>query len=181
MKRKTLNWSSHTSKWKAAQEKGLDVSIKDKDNILYLGASSGTTISHISKLTNGIIFAVENSPQMAIRLINLSEKSKNIAPIFSDARNIDYIKKSIFEKNINILFQDIPSVDQTNILINASNLINTKCKILFSLKTQSISQQNPKQTLKEAKQKLARHFKILQIANLEPFHKKHYFFVMKKK
>lgn len=181
MKRKTGNWNPYTSKWKAAQEKGLDVPIKGKDNILYLGASSGTTISHISKLTEGIIFGVENSPQMAIGLVRLAEKNKNIAPVFSDARDTDYIKKEISKKKINILFQDIPSIDQVEILANASKLIDKECKILFSLKTQSISQQEPKKTIEQARKKLTEHFKILQTANLEPFHKKHYFFVLGKK
>ena len=175
------NWNPHKSKWKAALEKGLDIKPKENDNILYLGASSGTTVSQISKLTQGIIFAVENSPDMAIELVKLAEKTKNIAPIFSDARDTEYIQKSMFGKEINILFQDIPSTDQVKILIRNSELISKEGKILFSLKTQSISQQNPQITCKEAETKLNEKFKILSKINLEPYHKKHYFFVLKKK
>ena len=179
--KKTENWNPYRSKWKAALEKGINIIPKQTDNILYLGASSGTTISYISKLTKGIIFGVENSPQMAISLVKLSEKRDNISPIFSDARNTEFIKKATFGKKINILFQDIPSRDQVEILTNASNLIDKDCKILFSLKTQSISQQDPKKTAQEVKEKLREHFKILEIKRLEPFHKKHYFFVLNKK
>ncbi|MEK6913249.1 MAG: fibrillarin-like rRNA/tRNA 2'-O-methyltransferase [Nanoarchaeota archaeon] len=175
------NWNPHKSKWKAALEKGLDIKPKENDNILYLGASSGTTVSQISKLTQGIIFAVENSPDMAIELVKLAEKNRNIAPIFSDARNTEYVKKSMFGKEINILFQDIPSTDQVKILIRNSELISKEGKILFSLKTQSISQQSPQITCKEAEIKLNEKFKILSKISLEPYHKKHYFFVLKKK
>jgi len=179
--KKQTEWSPYKSKWKTAEEKNLDVGIENKDNILYLGASSGTTVGYISKLTLGLIFAVENSPKMAISLVKLAEKSKNIAPIFSDARDTKHLKKSMFNKKINILFQDIPSTDQVEILVNASKLVNKECKILFSLKTQSISQQNPKKTLEEVKSKLEKYFNIIKFKDLEPFHKKHYFFVLRKK
>ncbi len=174
------DWDPNKSKWKAALQKGLDIKPNENDNILYLGASSGTTVGQISKLTKGIVFAVENSPDMAIELVKLAEKNKNIAPIFSDARDVDYIKKSLFEKSINILFQDIPSTDQVNILINASSLLSKDGKILFSLKTQSISQQSPQITFKKTEEALNEKFRILSKINLEPYHKKHYFFVLRK-
>lgn len=175
------DWDPNKSKWKAALQKGLDIKPDEDDNILYLGASSGTTVGQISKLTKGIVFAVENSPDMAIELVKLAEKRGNIAPIFSDARDVDYIKKSLFGKSINILFQDIPSTDQIDILTNASSLIDKNGKILFSLKTQSISQQSPQITFKKTEEVLNKRFKILFKISLEPYHKKHYFFVLKKK
>ncbi|MFZ5954994.1 MAG: fibrillarin-like rRNA/tRNA 2'-O-methyltransferase [Nanoarchaeota archaeon] len=174
-------WNPYTSKWKAAIEKGLKIIPKENDNILYLGASSGTTVNEISKFVKkGIIFAVENSPKMAISLIQLSEMRENIAPIFCDARDIESIKKSLFEKKISILFQDIPALDQVEILINASKFIDKDCKIFFTLKTQSISQKNPEETLKQAKEKLSKNFEIIDFINLEPYHKKHYFFILRK-
>ncbi|MBU0894718.1 MAG: fibrillarin-like rRNA/tRNA 2'-O-methyltransferase [Nanoarchaeota archaeon] len=178
-KSKTEEWNPYTSKWEAAFEKGLDLTVNKTDNILYLGASSGTTVNRVSKLTKGIIFAVENSPQMAINLVRLSKKRQNIAPIFSDARDVVFITKALFNKKINILFQDIPSRDQVEILINASKLVSKECRIFFSLKTQSISQQNPKKTLQEVMEKLKTCFKIILVKNLEPFHKKHYFLILR--
>ncbi len=178
---KSNTWNPYNSKWKAALEKGLDIKPKENDNILYLGASSGTTVGQIARLVRGIIFAVENSPDMAIKLVKLSERSKNIAPIFCDARDINHISKSMFGKKIDILFQDIPSRDQAEILINASKLIDKGGKILFSLKTQSISQQSPQITLRETEKKLNEKFRIISRIGLEPYHKKHYFFILRKK
>lgn len=180
MKTKT-EWNPYSSKWKAALKKKLDVNLSGDENILYLGASSGTTVGQISKLTKGIIFAVENSPQMAIRLVRLSEKNKNIAPIFSDARNIEYLKKAMFGRKVEILFQDIPSTDQIKILEKASELVDKNCKIFLSLKTQSISQKNYKETAKEIEKELEEKFLIVQKADLFPYHKKHFFYVLKKK
>ena len=173
-------WNPYKSKWKAAIENGIDIPVNEKDNILYLGASAGTTVSFVSELTKGIVFAVENSFQMAIPLIRLAEKRKNIAPIFCDAREIKTIKKFLYKKEISILFQDIPSHDQIEILEKASSLVEKDCIILLSLKTQSISQQEPEETFKQAKAKLSKKFKIIKTVSLFPFHKKHYFFIMKK-
>jgi len=168
------------SKWVVAINRNLDVMPGKKDNILYLGASTGTTIRYISNLTEGLIFAVENSPDMALNLVRLAGRKKNIAPVFCDARDIESLKKAMFNTKINILFQDIPSLDQAEILIKASSLVDKDSKIFFSLKTQSISQQEPGKTLKEVEEKLKKHFKILHVENLEPYHKKHYFLILGK-
>lgn len=177
----TNKWNPNTSKWKAAKELGLDVSIKKQDNVLYLGASSGNTINHISKLTRGLIFAVEISPKMGIGLIKLTKIRNNVAPIIEDARNKNKIKVKLFKKKINILFQDIPTKDQINILIETSKIVNDDCKILFTLKTQSISNEEPKKTFLKINETLMKHFQIVQTKSLDPFQKKHYFFVLKKK
>lgn len=176
-----MKWDPYKSKWKAALEKGLDINLKDNDNVLYLGASSGTTVRQVSKLTKGIIFAVENSPEMAIELIKLAESTTNIAPIFCDARDVSFIKRSLFDKKINVLFQDIPCTDQVEMLVHASELVEKEALILFSLKTQSISQQPAQITFQEVELKLKQHFKIVSRIKLEPYHKKHYFFILKKK
>lgn len=178
---KKEEWNPYKSKWKAVLEKGININLEGNENILYLGASSGTTVRHISQMTNGIIFAIENSPKMAIRLVRTALKKNNIAPVFCNARDIEFIKSSVFGEKISVLFQDIPSIDQVKILENASRIVEDKCLILFCLKTQSISQEKPEKTCQEVKEKLRDKFKILNIVNLEPFHKKHYFFVMCKK
>jgi len=179
--KRSNSWNPYKSKWKAALEKGLIPSLKGNENILYRGASSGTTISHLCKKTSGIILAVEKSATMAIPLVNLAQKSTNISPIFADANQTEYIRNHIFKVTPQILFQDIPSRDQIEILTKASSLVNKNCKIYLSLKTQSISQQDQQKTLEQAKQELQKSFKIQNHGTLEPFQKKHYFFVLSKK
>lgn len=174
------DWNPHHSKWKAAMEIDLDVFLKGEENILYLGASSGTTVSFLSELTKGNIFAVEKAPLMAIPLVNLAETKENILPIFSDARDTDKLKEAIKDQKINILFQDIPSRDQIRIIREAAKLVDKDCKILLTLKTQSISQESKQVTFNKVRAELKTDFNILETAELEPFHQKHYFFVLEK-
>ncbi len=173
-------WDPKHSKWKAAEVKGLNLDLLGGENILYLGASSGTTVSFLTELTKGKIFAVEKAPLMAIPLVNLAELKENIIPIFADARNIEKLKEIIKDEKIDILFQDIPSLDQIRILRLASSLVDKNCKIYLSLKTQSISQQPKKVTFTKVKKELEKDFKIINFMELEPYHQKHYFFILQK-
>jgi len=172
-------WEAKTSKWKAAIEKGLDVELSGNENILYLGASSGTTVEQLALRTSGVIYAVEKSYQMAIPLVRLAEKQEKILPLFCDARNTDYIQSKIGK--VDILFCDIPSRDQVEILTRASELIDGDCKIFLSLKTQSISQASPLMVKRNVEKRIGEHFRIIDSKSIEPFHKKHFFFVLKKK
>ncbi len=173
-------WNPCTSKWKAGIEKGMDIKLKGSENVLYLGASSGTTVEQVAERTTGIVFAVEKSPKMAIQLVKLAEDKKNIAPIFCDAQNIDYIKKNLGNNKIDILFQDIPSINQIDILKKNTSLIEKNAKIFLSLKTQSISQDDEKITMKIIAEELKKDYKIIDVKSLNPFQKKHYFFILEK-
>ena len=80
-------WNPRRSKLAAALLNGLEkLEIQDTSKVLYLGASTGTTVSHISDITiNGKIYAVEFSPTTAKKLVQLSRQRLNIAPILGDA------------------------------------------------------------------------------------------------
>lgn len=56
--------------------------------VLYLGAASGTTVSHVSDIVgeNGHVYAVEFSKRCGRDLVNLAKKRTNIHPIIEDAR-----------------------------------------------------------------------------------------------
>jgi len=56
--------------------------------VLYLGAASGTTVSHVSDVIGptGIVYAVEFSLRSGRDLVNMAKKRTNIVPIIADAR-----------------------------------------------------------------------------------------------
>lgn len=172
-----MNLDPNKSKWKAAETLNMDISLKGNENILYLGASSGTTVNELSKSTSGLIFAVEKSINMAIPLIRLSEKRNNIIPLFVDAHDIEYIKSKISNVKIDILFQDIPSIDQVEIIKSASKIVDSNCKILLSLKTFSLSKEEA--VINKNIEEIKKSFKILDIKPLNRYHKGHLFFIMK--
>ncbi len=171
-------WDPFRSKLAGAIKKGLkELPIKNGTKILYLGASTGTTVSHISDIVgnSGIIFAVESSTRVARELIeNVVTKRENIIPIVADARKPDSYF-SIFGK-VDLIYCDIAQPDQTEIAIqNCKKYLKDKGKMLLIIKTRSIDvTKDPKAVIaSEAKKLEENRFSIEQILNLEPFDKDH--------
>ncbi|XP_036036068.1 rRNA 2'-O-methyltransferase fibrillarin isoform X2 [Onychomys torridus] len=83
-------WNPFRSKLAAAILGGVDqIHIKPGAKVLYLGAASGTTVSHVSDIVgpDGLVYAVEFSHRSGRDLINLAKKRTNIIPVIEDARH----------------------------------------------------------------------------------------------
>ncbi len=114
------SWNPYRSKLAALLLKGHKLSIQPTAHILYLGAATGTTISHLSDiLTEGLIYAVESSPYAMDKLLKLAKQRPNIIPILEDAnhpeRYIDLTEKT------DLIYQDISQRNQAQILCNNIN------------------------------------------------------------
>jgi fibrillarin-like pre-rRNA processing protein len=82
-------WDPFRSKLCGALQKGLkEFPFAPGSKLLYLGASTGTTISHLSDIMgpDGEIYSVEIAPQCMKTLIALSERRSNIIPIHEIGR-----------------------------------------------------------------------------------------------
>ena len=111
------SWIPYRSKLAAAILNGLDFPVKSDSKILYLGAATGTTVSHISDIAkDGIIYSVENSAIAIKDLIKLSEKRDNIIPILEDANHPD--RYSSIVSNVDLIYQDISQRNQAQIFIS---------------------------------------------------------------
>ena len=171
-------WDPFRSKLAGAIMKGLrENPIKESLRVLYLGASTGTTVSHVSDIigNNGIIFPVEPSVRVARELLeNVCSKRKNIIPILSDARN--YLKYYGYFGIVDIVYSDIAQPDQTMIAIdNCKSYLKDNGDLLIIIKTRSIDVlTDPKiVTQNEAKKLEDNNFTVIQIVNLDPFEKDH--------
>ena len=110
------SWNPYRSKLAAAILKKLTFEIKQDATVLYLGAATGTTVSHISDIVkNGTVFAVEISPIAANELIKLSRKRQNIFPILEDANHPE--RYSFFVPSVDIVYQDISQRNQAEIFL----------------------------------------------------------------
>jgi fibrillarin-like pre-rRNA processing protein len=172
-------WDPFRSKLAGAIIKGLKENpIKQSSKVLYLGASTGTTVSHVSDIigNTGIIFPVEPSVRVARELLeNVSSKRNNIIPILSDARN--YLKYYGYFGIVDIVYSDIAQPDQTMIAIdNCKSYLKDNGDLLIIIKTRSIDVLTDPKTVtqNEAKKLEENNFTIIQIINLEPFEKDHF-------
>ena len=170
-------WDPFRSKLAAAYIKGLQFEFSNVGNVLYLGASTGTTVSHLSDIVgqSGKIFAVESSTRVARELIsNVSSKRTNVIPIIEDARKPrSYF--SIYDK-MDLVYCDIAQPDQTTIAIDNCKIYLKEAKpMLLVIKTRSIDvTMSPKNVISQEIKKLERNsFEIKQKIDLEPFDKDH--------
>jgi len=170
-------WDPFRSKLSAAYTKGLRFDFSKIRNILYLGASTGTTVSHLSDIMGltGKIFAVESSARVARELIsNVSSKRTNVIPIIEDARKPrNYF--SIYDK-MDLVYCDIAQPDQTNIATdNCKIYLKEEKPLLLVIKTRSIDvTMSPKSVISQEIKKLEEQsFKVKQNIDLAPFDKDH--------
>jgi len=175
-------WDPKRSKLAAAILKGLkDVPIKRNSNVLYLGAASGTTISHISDIvTDGFVWGVEIAPRVFRDLIFVAEKRKNLIPVLADANTADYDEYKV--PKVDVIYQDIAQPNQAEILIkNARRYLKKNGYALFAVKSRSIDvTKKPKLVFKEVEEKIQPFFKILDKVRLEPYEKDHAFYLLAK-
>lgn len=175
-------WSPRRSKLAAAIRNGLkEMPIQPGSRLLYLGAASGTTVSHCSDIVGaeGVIFAVELSSRSARGLIRLAEIRPNIVPIVEDARHpLRYTP--FVSGHIDVIYQDIAQPDQARILFeNTKVFADVGAYCMVAIKARSIdSTSEVEEIYKQVISELAGlGFQILENVDLEPLEKDHLFVV----
>jgi fibrillarin-like pre-rRNA processing protein len=170
-------WDPFRSKLAAAILKGLShLPINADSKILYLGASTGTTVSHISDIVcNGVIYAVEHAPRVARELIERVAKHRgNVIPIVEDARR--YESYFGIAGKVDLVYCDIAQQDQTEIaLANCKAYLKHGGYLMLIVKSRSIDvTKEPESIVKAEVNKLKSNgFSVEQIIYLEPFDKDH--------
>lgn len=177
-------WDASKSKLAAAILNGSpNIGIREKDAVLYLGSASGTTASHVSDIVgkDGFVFAVDIAPRVMRDLVFLCYERKNIAPVLADAGKIDKLKERIAA--VDVIYQDVAQKTQVEIFLkNAGLFLKNAGYALLAVKARSIDvTKKPKQIFKEVREKLEKHFAIVDYRELEPFQKDHCMFICKKK
>ena len=170
-------WDPFRSKLAASVMNGLtNFPFHEKSNILYLGVSTGTTISHISDIIGlkGIVFGVEHSSRVARDFLDrVATYRKNIVPIIQDARSPEEYF-SVYSK-VDIVYVDIAQPDQTNIAIeNCKMYLKPNGYLFLVIKARSIDvTKDPKYIVNLEVKKLESGFNIKQVIDLKPYDKDH--------
>lgn len=178
-------WDPFRSKLAAAILNGLKFfPFKQGSRVLYLGASTGTTASHVSDIVGekGVVFAVEFSPRVANELIDRCVKfRKNVVAVVEDARKPEnYV--GVFGK-VDVVYCDIAQPDQTDIAVkNCKMFLRKDGVLMLVVKSRSIDVvKEPTRVFEEEEGKLkAGGFEVLQRIELTPFDKDHAMIVSRK-
>jgi len=170
-------WNPFRSKIAAAIVGGIDnIFIKPGSKVLYLGAASGTTVSHVADVVGltGAVYAVEFSARSGRDLINVAKKRINIIPIVEDARHPQ--KYRMLVPMVDVLFADVAQPDQARIFaLNASYFLKTGGKFVISIKANCIDSTVPAEVVfqKEIAKLVQENFKPSEQITLEPYERDH--------
>jgi len=133
-------WNPFRSKLAAAILGGVDkVHMPPGSKVLYLGAASGTTVSHVSDIVGptGLVYAVEFSHRSGRDLLNVAKQRTNIIPIIEDARHPH--KYRMLVGMVDTIFADVAQPDQARIVaINAHNFLKNGGHFVISIKANCI-------------------------------------------
>ncbi|MEM3108421.1 MAG: fibrillarin-like rRNA/tRNA 2'-O-methyltransferase [Candidatus Bathyarchaeia archaeon] len=171
-------WDPYRSKLAAFIVKGgKQISVKPGYKILYLGAGTGTTVSHVSDIIgeSGKVYSVEFSARaMRVLLDNLCRYRRNVYPILADARLPE--RYPIPKSEMDGLYCDIAQPEQARILVENSEVYLKRGGLaMIALKARSIDVTKPPSQVFEEETRIleGNGFKILQTLKLEPYDKDH--------
>lgn len=172
-------WDAFRSKLAAAILKNLKtVPIKPEHKVLYLGAASGTTASHVSDIVGerGRVYCVEFAARALRELVNnVCAYRANMLPILEDARFPE--KYAVFiSGKVDDIYCDIAQPEQAKILAdNADVFLKSSGWIMLAVKAQSIDvTKEPEEVYKSEVRVLEnRGFHIEDVVHLEPYDKAH--------
>lgn len=175
-------WSPRRSKLSAAIKRGLrEMPIQPGSKVLYLGAASGTTVSHCSDIVgpNGVIYAVEFSQRTVRDLVQLAAVRPNIIPILEDARHPTRYAPLV-SGTIEVVYQDVAQPNQASILYEN---LKTFCSFgawgMLAIKARSIDSTSSLEEVysREIAELDNKGLEIVENINLEPLEKDHRFVV----
>lgn len=170
------SWNPYRSKLAAAILKGqTSIQISQTSTILYLGAATGTTVSHLSDIvTNGLIFAVEHSPIATKKLLDVTKKRTNIIPIYADANHPESYAHIV--PLADLIYQDISQRNQSDIFIrNFQQYGGEHTQGLLMVKARSIDVSLPPKKAYAIVANELQHagFSIIETLSLSPYEKDH--------
>lgn len=175
-------WNPYRSKLSAAILKGMkNMHIKGKNKVLYLGAATGTTSSHVSDIIgkDGSLYAIELSERNVRELVNVCEARSNMLPVLADANYPDEYLADI--GNVDIVYQDIAAKNQAEILLKNSRTLKKGGYAYFVIKSQSIDiSKSPSEVYREELAKVKETFEIVEKIDIEPYDSMHMFVVLRK-
>lgn len=170
-------WEPYRSKLAAALLKDISkIPIKPGNKVLYLGAASGTTASHVSDIvgSNGFVYCVEFSSRAIRQLLSVCEIRQNMLPILADVRFPETY--SMIVGAVDAIYCDVAQPEQARLLAdNADSFLKTNELVMLAVKARSIDvTKDPIEIYKREIETLQkRGFVVHDAKKLEPFSSDH--------
>ena len=155
-----------------------DLGLSPASRVLYLGAATGTTVSHVSDMVS-LVYAVEFSPRSMRDLLRLCESRDNIVPLLEDASRPE--SYGAFLEPVDLVYQDVAQRNQAEIASrNVARYLKPGGILILMVKTRSVDVTRPPKEVLNAELGRLEGADLLEVVDLRPYHQDHWAVVAKK-
>ena len=165
-------WNPHRSKLGGMIELGFDTGLVGGETVLYLGAASGTTVSHVADFA-GPTYAVEFAPRPMRDLIAVAEDRDRLFPLLKDARK-PRTYAHVVESDIDAMIQDVATRGQADVAVRNARFLADDGRLILAIKARSEDATAEPETVFEAVlDRLRDAYEVLETGRLDRFHEDH--------
>jgi len=165
-------WDAGRSKLGAMLELGLDTGLVGGESVLYLGAASGTTVSHVADCC-GPTYAVEFAPRPARDLVDVAEGRPNLFPLLKDARRPETYAH-VVESEVDAVIQDVATRGQAHVAVRNRQFLRDDGRLLAVVKARSEDvTADPDAVFERVLDELRGTYEVLETARLDRYHDDH--------
>ena len=165
-------WEPDRSKLGAMFELGVDTGLEGGETVLYLGAASGTTVSHVADFA-GPTYAVEFAARPARDLLSAAQSRPRLFPLLEDARKPEAYAH-VVESNVDALVQDVATRGQARVALRNRQFLAPDGRSILAVKARSEDvTADPEDVFSDVRADLEDGYEVLETTPLERYHDDH--------
>ncbi|PSQ64140.1 MAG: fibrillin [Halobacteriales archaeon SW_9_67_24] len=128
-------WDVRRSKLGAMLDAGMDTGLAGDDHVLYLGAASGTTASHVADFAR-VVYAVEFASRPMGDLVEVAESRATLVPLLKNAHNPETYAH-VVEGDLDAIVQDVATRGQARVACANREFLAEDGRLLAAIKARS--------------------------------------------
>jgi len=165
-------WNPNRSKLGAMLEMGMETGLAGGETVLYLGAASGTTVSHVADFA-GPTYAVEFAARPVRDLLEAAESRNRLFPLLKDARKLETYAH-VVESDVDVIVQDVATRGQARVALENRRFLAEDGRLLLAVKARSEDvTREPSAVFEDVREELSEGYEILEARGLEAYHADH--------
>ncbi len=165
-------WDPTRSKLGAMLDLEMDVGLEGGETVLYLGAASGTTVSHVADFA-GPTYAVEFAARPARDLLSVAEPRPRLFPLLKDARK-PATYAHVVESGIDAIVQDVATRGQARVALENRQFLADDGRLLLAVKARSEDvTRDPGDVFADVRAELEDGYEVLETRRLDEYHVDH--------
>jgi len=164
-------WEPRRSKLGALLDRGVDTGLVGGETVLYLGAASGTTVSHVADFA-GPTYAVEFAPRPMRDLLAVAEARSNLFPLLVDARQPERYAHIV--EPVDAIVQDVATRGQARVALENRRFLRDDGRLVLAIKARSEDvTRDPDAVFGDVLDALGEGYEVLATEGLDPRHTDH--------